>query len=107
MVAPALPDIAEHYHITSETITAMVLSIFLITFAIGPLFLAPLSEIYGRTWVSEQRCITSSIAPHPRCQVFHINNGAFAAVNLACAYAPNTNVLLGMRIMCTRLFVPA
>ena len=52
MVAPALPALAAHYDITSETIVAMTLSIFLVTFAIGPLFLAPLSEIYGRTWVS-------------------------------------------------------
>ena len=52
MVAPALPELAEHYNITSQTIIAMTLSIFLLTFAIGPLFLAPLSEIYGRTWVS-------------------------------------------------------
>ena len=51
MMAPALPDIAAHYGITSETEVAATLSIFLITFAIGPLFLAPMSEIYGRTWV--------------------------------------------------------
>ena len=52
MMAPALPEIAAHYGITSETEIAATLSIFLVTFAIGPLFLAPLSEIYGRTWVS-------------------------------------------------------
>ena len=65
MVAPALPALAAHYEITSETIVAMTLSIFLVTFAIGPLFLAPLSEIYGRTWVgvhdiqATSRCILS------------------------------------------------
>lgn len=52
MMAPGLPEIAVKYGITSETIISMVLSIFLLTFAFGPLFLAPLSEIYGRTWVS-------------------------------------------------------
>lgn len=52
MLAPALPLMGAHYGITSETIIAMTLSIFLVTFAIGPLFLAPLSEMYGRTWVS-------------------------------------------------------
>ena len=51
MMAPALPDIAEHLEITNPTLISLTLSIFLITFAIGPLFLAPLSEIYGRTWV--------------------------------------------------------
>lgn len=51
MMAPALPDIASHFGITDPTLIALTLSVFLITFAIGPLFLAPLSEIYGRTWV--------------------------------------------------------
>lgn len=51
MMAPGLPEIAQKYSITNETVVALTLSIFLLTFAIGPLFLAPLSEIYGRTWV--------------------------------------------------------
>ena len=53
MMAPALPDIGAHYNITNQTELAATLSIFLLTFAIGPLFFAPLSEIYGRTWVRE------------------------------------------------------
>lgn len=53
MMAPALPDIGTHFGITDPTLIALTLSVFLITFAIGPLFLAPLSEIYGRTWVCQ------------------------------------------------------
>lgn len=60
MMAPALPQIAEHYHITSPTIVAMTLSIFLLSFAIGPLFLGPLSEMYGRTWVSDRDVVYTS-----------------------------------------------
>lgn len=45
MMAPALIDIAEHYKITSSTIAAMTLSTFLLALAIGPLVLAPLSEV--------------------------------------------------------------
>lgn len=52
MMAPALPEIAEHLHITDPTIVALTLSIFLLTFAIGPLLFGPLSELYGRKWVS-------------------------------------------------------
>lgn len=52
MMAPGLPEVAERFNITSEAILAMTLSIFLLTYAVGPLFMAPLSEIYGRTWVS-------------------------------------------------------
>ena len=51
-MAPALIDIAEHFTITNETIVAMTLSIFLLSFAISPLIYAPLSEMYGRLWVS-------------------------------------------------------
>ncbi|EJF56590.1 MFS general substrate transporter [Dichomitus squalens LYAD-421 SS1] len=81
MMAPALPDIAEHYHITSKTEVAATLSVFLATFAIGPLFLAPMSEIYGRTWV------------------LHINNLLFLAFMFGCAYAPTAADLIGFRIL--------
>lgn len=51
MMAPGLPDLALKYKITNPTILALTLSIFLLSFAIGPLFMSPLSEMYGRTWV--------------------------------------------------------
>ena len=51
MMAPGLPDLALKYDITNPTVLALTLSIFLLSFAIGPLFLSPLSEMYGRTWV--------------------------------------------------------
>lgn len=51
IMSPALPDIAVHYGITNQTVVAMTLSVYLLSWAFGPLLLAPLSEIYGRTWV--------------------------------------------------------
>lgn len=68
MMAPALPEVATKYHITNPTVLALTLSVFLTSFAIGvclllhkipfvnlspfqPLIFAPLSEMYGRTWV--------------------------------------------------------
>lgn len=51
MMAPGLPDLALKYGITNPTVLALTLSIFLLSFAIGPLSLGPLSEMYGRTWV--------------------------------------------------------
>ncbi|KAI0053098.1 MFS general substrate transporter [Auriscalpium vulgare] len=82
MMAPALPYIAEHFAITSETIVALTLSIFLLSFAISPLIWAPLSEIYGRLWI------------------LHINNLLFLAFNLGCAFAPTTGALIGFRFLC-------
>lgn len=49
-MAPGLPEIAIKYGITNTSVVALTLSIFLLSFAIGPLCIAPLSEVYGRVW---------------------------------------------------------
>ncbi|THU82299.1 multidrug resistance protein 4 [Dendrothele bispora CBS 962.96] len=81
MLAPGLSKIAEQYGITSTTTTALVLSIFLLSFAIGPLVLAALSEIYGRTWILHAGALFS------------------IAFSFGCAYAPNTGALLAFRFL--------
>jgi MFS family permease len=50
-MAPGLLDVAIKYEITNPTVLALTLSIFLLSYAIGPLVMAPLSEMYGRAWV--------------------------------------------------------
>lgn len=81
MMAPGLPEIALKYHITNPTILALTLSIFLLSFAIGPLFLAPLSEMYGRAWM------------------LHIGNVVYLLFNLGCALAPTVNAFIGFRFL--------
>ncbi|CAL1710913.1 unnamed protein product [Somion occarium] len=81
MMAPALPEIGEHFGITNPTVVSLTLSIFLITFALGPLILAPLSEIYGRTWI------------------LHICNILSLAFNLGCGFVKTTGSLIGLRIL--------
>lgn len=81
MMAPGLPLLAVRYQITNETVIPLTLSIFLIAFALGPLILAPLSEMYGRTWV------------------LHTGNLLSLAFNMGCAYAPNAEVLIGFRFL--------
>jgi multidrug resistance protein len=51
MVAPALTTIAAQFNVTDQIISQLMLSIFVLAYAVGPLFLGPLSEIYGRTIV--------------------------------------------------------
>jgi multidrug resistance protein len=51
MVAPALGAISERFHITNEVLQSLTLSIFVLAYAVGPLFLGPLSEMYGRVYV--------------------------------------------------------
>ncbi|KAL0960065.1 hypothetical protein HGRIS_011713 [Hohenbuehelia grisea] len=81
MMAPGLPEVALKYGVTDSTILALTLSIFLVSFALGPLVLAPLSEIHGRTWV------------------LHINNLFSIAFNIGCAFSPTVGSLIGFRFL--------
>ncbi|TFK26555.1 multidrug resistance protein 4 [Coprinopsis marcescibilis] len=81
MMAPGMPELAMKYGITSSTVIALTLSIFLLSFAIAPLVLAPLSEMYGRTWV------------------LHIGNLFTVAFSLGCAFAPDTGSLIAFRFL--------
>ena len=96
MMAPGLPDIALKYAITNSTILALTLSIFLLSFALGPLFLAPLSEMYGRVWVCPT--LSSNISLHSH-QVLHISNLVSLSFNLGCALAPNTGSFIVFRFL--------
>lgn len=51
MTAPALNSIAKDLNITNELEKQLSLSIFVLAYAIGPLLLGPLSELYGRVIV--------------------------------------------------------
>lgn len=74
MIAPASGQLAEHFDIHSTVLLAMITSVFVlayggylsfshathivrslrgfaVTLALGPLFLGPLSELYGRSHV--------------------------------------------------------
>lgn len=81
MMAPGLPEVAAQYNITNPTLIALTLSIYLLTFAFGPLIFAPLSEMYGRTWV------------------FHIANIFTLAFSLGCAFSPNVGSLIVLRFL--------
>ena len=50
---------------TSKTLASFVVSVYILGFGVGPLFLAPLSEIYGRV------------------PVYHITNALFVIFNIA------------------------
>ncbi|OAQ98559.1 hypothetical protein LLEC1_04265, partial [Akanthomyces lecanii] len=48
MFAPAAAQLADDFHITSSTIVSFTVSIYILGYAIGPLLLSPMSELYGR-----------------------------------------------------------
>ncbi|KIM71778.1 hypothetical protein PILCRDRAFT_16737 [Piloderma croceum F 1598] len=81
MMAPPLPEIAMKYEITNTAILAMTLSIFFLSFALGPLIFGPLSEVYGRTWI------------------LHIGTLLHVGFNLGCAFSPSAGSLIGFRFL--------
>lgn len=83
MVAPAVPLIMKDFHSTNSTIASFIVSIYILGYAIGPLFIAPLSETYGRM------------------PVYHVCNVMFIIWNMACALAPTSSIgaLLVFRLL--------
>ncbi|KAJ7643699.1 hypothetical protein FB45DRAFT_280497 [Roridomyces roridus] len=79
MIAPASGQVAERFGVTNTVVIALFTSIFILSYAIGPLFLGPLSEIYGRNKVIQGAnlwylCGTSRADSHkhrptPRVQI--------------------------------------
>jgi hypothetical protein len=81
MMAPDLRAIGADLRVpASDSATpTMLLSVFLLSGAVGPLFFAPLSEVLGRL------------------PVLHGSTALFAVFNLACAYARSGGEMLAFR----------
>lgn len=48
MMAPGLGRISTNFRIENQIVSQLMLSVFILAFAIGPLFFGPPSEVYGR-----------------------------------------------------------
>lgn len=81
MCAPGVPLILEEFKSTNETIGSLIVSIYILGYATGPLFIAPLSELYGRLYV------------------YHVNNVLFIIWNVGCALSPNVEALIVFRFL--------
>jgi multidrug resistance protein len=81
MVAPALNTIAQELHVTTEIEQSLILSIFVLAYAIGPLFLGPLSEVYGRVIVLQ------------------LANLFYLAFNIGCGFATTKAQLITFRLL--------
>lgn len=69
MFTPGEADVLAEFHTTNSTLGSFVVSIFLLGYVVGPLVIAPLSEMYGR------------------CRLYHICNTLFLIFTIACAVA--------------------
>ncbi|KAI9746202.1 MAG: hypothetical protein M1818_000883 [Claussenomyces sp. TS43310] len=81
MFAPGVQFMDEDFGNTSLILSSFTVSVFVLGFAVGPVFLSPLSEIFGRR------------------PVLLAGNVIFAAWQLGCALAPNLTALIIMRFL--------
>ncbi|CAM1503517.1 Fc.00g011080.m01.CDS01 [Cosmosporella sp. VM-42] len=79
--APGVPQIMLEFNNDSPELSAIVVSIYVLGFAFGPLLLAPLSEIYGRL------------------PIYHVCNFGFVCFIVCCALAPSLNSLIAFRFL--------
>lgn len=81
MVAPALTAIGKDLNIPDGFMQALVLSIFIAAYALGPLVWGPLSELYGRVIIMQ------------------ISNAWFLLFNLGCALARTEGQMIAFRFL--------
>ncbi|OJD30864.1 mfs multidrug transporter [Diplodia corticola] len=81
MVAPALPAISKDLGVNKDIEEALILSIFVLAYAVGPLVLGPLSEVYGRVLVLQ-------------CA-----NAFYLAWNLGCGFAKTKGQMMAFRFL--------
>ena len=65
MIAPAAPYIDHDLGVSTTIESELIFSIFLLAFVIGPLFLAPLSEVYGRVIVLQLANVVGNSCHQP------------------------------------------
>lgn len=82
MFAPGVLDLSREFHVTDSTLQSMTVSLYVLGFAIGPLALAPLSEIYGRLII------------------YHFYNIAYLGFTTGCAFSTNVDMFIAFRFIC-------
>ncbi|KAJ5093029.1 major facilitator superfamily domain-containing protein, partial [Penicillium angulare] len=81
IITPAVPQIVHEFHGTNPSIASFLISIHVIGFAIGPLILSPLGEVYGRS------------------PLMHGSNILFVISSILSAVSPNMGLLLFSRVL--------
>ncbi|KAJ4424524.1 hypothetical protein N0V82_000848 [Gnomoniopsis sp. IMI 355080] len=79
MFAPGVPELMAEFNSSNVLLADFVVSVYVLGFAIGPLVLAPASELYGRA------------------VIYHICNVGFIIFSVACALSTNLGMLIAFR----------
>ncbi len=89
MIAPALTQISRDLH-TDNATTQMALSIFVLSFAVGPMVLAPLTEVFGRrpVWLLSGcfYILWSTVCGFSKTNGVMIASRFFAGLGASCEY---------------------
>jgi MFS family permease len=81
IVAPATQKISESFVITNFAVSQISYSVFVLGYAFGPLFLSPLSEIYGRS------------------RLLQLANLFYLIFNTVAGFSRNTGELIAFRFL--------
>lgn len=81
MLAPAVPDVMASLQTDDGALDSFVVSVYVIGYAIGPLFMAPLSELFGRNIV------------------YHFSNVLFFGCTIGCALSVNVGMFIAFRFL--------
>lgn len=81
MIAPALTHVVRDLHTHSNIEVEPSLSIFILAYAVGPLFFGPVSELYGRV------------------RSLQLSNPWYLAWNLGCGFAMNKAEMFVFRFL--------
>lgn len=79
MFAPGVPSVLKEFGTSSQTLAEFVVSVYILGFAIGPLLISPLSELYGRF------------------PVYIVTYVCFTIFTIACALAKSMGQLIAFR----------
>ncbi|KAI9046987.1 hypothetical protein LZ554_009062 [Drepanopeziza brunnea f. sp. 'monogermtubi'] len=79
MFAPGVPQLMEDFNSDDKIIASFIVSVYILGFAIGPLIIAPMCELYGRK------------------KLYQCCNILFCIFTIACSEATNLHMLLAFR----------
>lgn len=79
MFAPAIPEVMTEFGSDNVELASFVVSVYILGYAFGPMFVAPASERYGRL------------------PTYHVCNILFVVFTIACAVSSNLNMLVTWR----------
>jgi multidrug resistance protein len=81
MFAPGIPRILAEFNESSSIAATFLLSVYILGFAFGPLFVAPMSEIYGRS------------------MLYNIGNVFFAIFSICTALSNSIGMMMAFRFL--------